>query len=199
MKFRKRKTVVPCASCRLHLSRCICQFIPSLDLKTKLTLVVHNREVKRTTSTGHLAVKALLNSELHIRGKQNAALDLSSILDDQYETYVLFPASDALPIESLVPKKPVQLIVSDGNWRQAGKLQRRQPELKDVPRVCITSKNPALQNLRREHFEEGYSTLEAIALAFGFLEGACVRDQLLVLYQYKLQATLQGRGTWRDI
>lgn len=199
VKFRNRKTVSPCEGCRLHLDRCICRFIPTLDLKTKLTLVVHNRELKRTTSTGHLAVKALLNSELHIRGKENEPLDLSSILTDQYETYVLYPSADAVAIESLVPKKPVQLVVSDGNWRQAGKLHRRQPELKDLPRVCITTKNSSSQNLRHEHFEEGYSTLEAIALAFGFFEGAIVRDQLLELYQHKLKATLQGRGTWLDV
>ncbi len=114
------RPVDPCPGCRLHLERCICRFIPALDLKTKLTLVAHNRELKRTTSTGHLAVKALLNSELHIRGKENAPLDLSSILTDQYETYVLYPSTDAVPIENL----------------------------------------------------------------------------LLALYQHKLKATLQGRGTW---
>ncbi|MBN8541435.1 MAG: DTW domain-containing protein [Deltaproteobacteria bacterium] len=181
----------------MHPDRCICHLIPSLDLKTKLSLVVHHREMKRTTSTGRLAVKALVNSELYIRGRKDVPLNLSAILDDQYETYILYPAEDAVDIESIKPNKPVQLIVSDGNWRQAGKLHRRHEELKHLPRVCIKIKNHAEQNLRREHFEEGYSTLEAIALAFGFLEGTAVRDQLLALYQHKLKATLEGRGTWQ--
>lgn len=197
-KFRNRKTVSPCAGCRLHLERCICRFIPTFDLKTKLTLVVHDRESKRTTSTGHLAVKALSNSELHIRGKKDATLDLSSILNDRYESYVLYPSEDAVDIESLRPERPVQLIVADGNWRQAGKLHRRHSELKNLTRVRISVKNAAKQNLRREHFDEGYSTLEAIAIAMGVLEGPFIKLKLLELYQHKLKATLTGRGTWKE-
>jgi DTW domain-containing protein YfiP len=193
-QFRKRKTIDPCEGCCLHIDRCICHLIPSLDLKTKLTLVVHYRELKRTTSTGRLAVKALVNSELLIRGIQDSPLDLSQVVNDQYESYVLYPSDDAIDIESLKPEKPVQLIVADGNWRQAGKLHRRHEELKDIPRVCIKVKNTATESLRREHFDAGYSTLEAIALAIGVLEGNEVRRELQELYQHKLKATLQGRG-----
>jgi DTW domain-containing protein YfiP len=196
--FRKRKTIDPCGGCYLHIDRCICHLIPSLTLKTKLTLVAHYRELKRTTSTGRLAVRALVNSELLIRGIQNSRLDLSQVVNDQYESYVLYPSDDALDIESLRPKKPVQLIVADGNWRQAGKLHRRHEELRDIPRVCIKAKNTATESLRREHFDAGYSTLEAIALAIGVFEGNEVRRELQELYQHKLRATLQGRGKWKD-
>jgi DTW domain-containing protein YfiP len=191
---RKRKTASPCVGCFLHIDRCICHLIPSLVLETKLTLVIHHRELKRTTNTGRLAVRALKNSELLVRGRQLEPLNMSSVLSSQYESYLLYPSDDAIDIKSLKPSKPVQLIVSDGNWRQAGKLHRRQPELESVPRICIKDKNLAAYNLRREHFAEGYSTLEAIALAMGFLEGKHIERQLIELYQAKLQATLAGRG-----
>ncbi len=191
---RKRKTLDPCSRCFLHKERCICSQIPRLDLKTKLSLIIHHRELKRTTNTGRLAVEALVNSEMHIRGKENEALDLSPILSNEYETYVLYPADDAVDLENLKPFKPVQLIVSDGNWRQAGKLHRRQSELKDIPRIKISQKNLSTENLRREHFMEGFSTLEAIAIAIGHFEGEAVKGQLMALYQAKLQATLAGRG-----
>lgn len=115
-------------------------------------------------------------------------------MSQNYETYILYPSDDAVDLETLNPGKPVQLIVSDGNWRQAGKLHRRQNELKDIPRVKISQKNLSTENLRREHFSEGFSTLEAIAIAIGHFEGEAVKGQLMALYQAKLKATLAGRG-----
>lgn len=182
----------------MHVQRCICHFIPAIDVKTKLNLIVHHRELKRTTNTGRLAVHALINSEMHIRGKDRHRLDLSSILSPDYESYVLYPADDAMDLENIKPSKPVQLIVSDGNWRQAGKLHHRHPELSSLPRVRISRRNRAQAHLRKEHFEDGFSTLEAIAIAFGIIEGDAVEAMLMTLYRAKLEATLAGRPTsWK--
>lgn len=131
---------------------------------------------------------------MHVRGRTSDRLDLSSILSPAYENYVLFPADDAMNLEDLNPTKPVQLIVSDGNWRQASKLNTRHPELSHLPRVKISAANTARYHLRKEHFNEGLSTLEAIALAFRTLEGEKVGESLMALYQRKLKATMQGRG-----
>lgn len=194
-KLRKRKTLNPCSKCFMHVQRCICAAIPQLNLKTKLSLIIHHRELKRTTNTGRLAVLALVNSEMFVRGELGQPLNLTSLLSEEYESYVLYPSDDAVDLETLRPTKPVQLIVSDGNWRQAGKLHRRHPELSHLPRVKISEKNQGQHHLRKEHFAEGFSTLEAIAIAFGSLEGMAVKEKLKGLYQAKLQATLEGRGT----
>lgn len=191
---RKRKTVDPCTTCFLHKERCICASIPKLDLKTRVSLIIHAKELKRTTNTGRLALHALTNSQMYVRGKDTQRLDLSSLLVPEYESYVLFPSEDALNLEDLQPQKPIQLIVTDGNWRQASKLNTRHPELGHLPRVKISTANTARHHLRKEHFSEGMATLEAIALALGVVEGDLVGETLLALYQKKLTATLQGRG-----
>lgn len=191
---RKRKTLDPCPGCSLHRERCICASIPRLDLKTRLSLVIHAKELKRTTNSGSLALRALVNSEMHVRGGTSERVDLSSLLTPEYESYVLFPSDDALDLEDLRPRKPVQLIVTDGNWRQAAKLNTRHPELKHLPRVKIKAENTAPHHLRKEHLPEGLSTLEAIALAFRTLEGESVGRALMAVYQAKLKATLEGRG-----
>lgn len=159
-----------------------------------MSLIIHAKEMKRTTNTGRLALQALTNSQMIVRGSTTERVDLSSLLDPNYETYVLFPSDDALNLEDLQPQKPVQLIVSDGNWRQASKLNTRHPELGHLPRVKIGAANTAKYHLRKEHFSEGLSTLEAIALAFRIVEGEAVGDSLLALYHKKLTATLEGRG-----
>jgi DTW domain-containing protein YfiP len=196
---RKRKTVDPCEICRLHRDRCICARLPRLHLKTKVSLVIHAKELKRTTNTGRLALHALVNSEMRVRGFENQRLDLSTLLSDEYESYVLYPSDDALDIETVQPAKPVQLIVADGNWRQAGKLNHRHPEIAHLPRVKISARNRNSYFLRKEHFEHGFSTLEAIALALGALEGDEIQHQLLDLYRAKLAATLIGRGLLKNV
>lgn len=181
----------------MHLLRCICHHIPKIDLKTKISLVIHHRELKRTSNTGRLALSALVNSEMHIRGRDHQPLDLSSLLSADYESYILYPAEEAIDLENLSPQKPVQLIVADGNWRQAGKLHRRHSELKHLPLVRISEANLAKHKLRKEHFAEGFSTLEAIAMALGILEGKDVKEKLMELYRAKLEVTLVGRGVLR--
>ncbi len=194
---RQRKTKDPCPSCALHKERCICDAIPRLDLKTKITLIVHAKELKRTTNTGSLALKSLVNSEMKIRGLEKSVLDLTSLLTQDYQTYLFYPSVDAVELNhELISKSklPVQLLVPDGNWRQASKVHYRHEELKNIPRVMISTPNLSEYYLRVENTKHGMATLQAIALALGIIEGKEIEDKLLFLYNRKLQETLKGRG-----
>ncbi|MGZ3771548.1 MAG: tRNA-uridine aminocarboxypropyltransferase [Bdellovibrio sp.] len=194
---RKRKTKEPCSGCGLHLNFCICDLFPKLELNTRICLVVHAKELKRTTNTGTLAIKSLVNSEMRIRGKSKEALDLSDLLNDRYQTFLFYPSDDALELnKELIEKdaRPVQLIVPDGNWRQASKVHYRHQELKAVPRVMIKTANTSKFHMRTEIRSEGMATLQAIAHALGVIEGESVKQALLNLYNAKLERTLRGRG-----
>ncbi len=157
-------------------------------------MVIHAKELKRTTNSGRLALFSLANSVMRVRGAISGAVNLSDLLSAEYESYILYPTEDALELDTIKPTKPVQLIVSDGNWRQASKINTRHPELKHIPRVKVSHHNLATHHLRKEHFATGFSTLEAIASALAILEGAKVGESLSILYQAKLRATLDGRG-----
>ncbi len=193
-----RKTKDPCQVCFLHKDFCICSEIPKLNLKTKLSLVVHYRELKRTSNTGRLAVTALTNSQMLVRGLEQAeATDLSGLLLEDHETLFLYPSEDSVlltPAYVSQFQKPIHLIVPDGNWRQAGKVHLRHKELAHLPRVRVTPSRPATHFLRKEHVEGGMATLEAIAFAFGAIEGAEIEQALSDLYQLKLTRTLTARG-----
>ncbi|MBY0515425.1 MAG: DTW domain-containing protein [Bacteriovoracaceae bacterium] len=194
---RSRKPKDPCLGCFLHKERCICAHMPSLKLKTKVTLVVHAKELKRTTNTGRLAMKILTHSEMRIRGEGRESLDLSDLLIPEFRTLLFYPSSDAVELNRelvAVSPLPIQLIVPDGNWRQASKVHTRHPELKNVQRVQITTPNPNPHHMRVETTEAGMATLEAIAAALGIIEGEEVRKQLMDFYQLKLKGTLEGRG-----
>ncbi len=201
-KDRKRKTKNPCSECGLHASLCICHLIPKLQLSTKVTLIIHRRELKRTTNTGQLAIKSLQNSEMRVRGDLNKEpLDLSDLLTANYQTILFYPSDDAIELtKEFVSKSvlPFQLIVPDGNWRQASKVVSRHPELNQIQKVKISTVNTANFHLRSEHKPEGMATLQAIALALGVIEGPLVQRELLNLYEAKLHHTLIGRGQCTD-
>lgn len=197
LHLRKRKTKFPCPRCGLNPSLCICELIPRLDLKTRLLLVVHAKELKRTTNSGTLAVAALLNSCIKIRGVINEPLDLTDQLTSDYQSILFYPSAEATELNADFMKtitRPVQLIVPDGNWRQAAKVNTRHHELMKIPRVMISSKNTARHHLRAESTNYGMSTLEAIAKALGIIEGPEVEEALMNLYRAKLNSTLKGRG-----
>jgi len=196
---RSRKTKDPCPACALHRRLCICAQMPRLDLRSRLTLVVHAKELKRTTNTGRLAARALVNSEVVVRGQ--GPVDLAAKLCPGYRPLLLFPGEGARDLSAdLLGEStlPIQLIVPDGNWRQASKVASRHPEISGVERVMIKAPNLARHHLRAESSSEGMSTLQAIAKAFGIIEGAEVGAALEAFYQAKLSATLIGRGIIRS-
>ena len=195
---RKRKTKEPCPVCFVNPARCICAMIPKLNCRSRLCLVVHAKELKRTTNTGRLAVEALENSEMRIRGEGREALDLSDLVaNSTYRTVLFYPSDEA---QDLTPEfvaqdpRPIQLIVPDGNWRQASKVHYRHPELKGIPRVMIKAANTAKYHLRAETTAEGMATLQAIAHAYSVIESAEAGNELMKVYNAKLEQTLIGRG-----
>lgn len=201
MQQRKRKTRFPCPRCGLNPQLCICELIPKLTLQTRLLLVVHAKELKRTTNSGRLALEALNNSAMKIRGVIGEDLDLTDQLTPEYHSLLFFPSENAIELTHefrQTIQKPVQLIVPDGSWRQAAKVQVRHTELAGLTRVMITEKNTARHHLRNESTSFGMSTLESIAKAFLVLEGAAAGQALKSLYEAKLNATLKGRGVISD-
>lgn len=193
----KRKTQNPCPGCFLHLDRCLCSEVPKISILTKLTLIIHAQELKRTTNTGMLAAKALANSEVMVRGRIGEPLDLNELLKLPYQHLLLYPSAEATELDQNFVKPsglPVNLIVPDGNWRQASKIHYRHKELAHVPRVFIKDPIQDANKLRFEATPNGMSTLKAIAYAMGALESLAVQQELLQLYELKLQRTIEGRG-----
>ena len=175
----------------------MCGSIPIIKLKTRICLVVHHRELTRSSNTGVLAVRALVNSEMRVRGEAKGALNLSDLITPQYRTFLLFPSDGAVELDRelvALDRTPIQLIVPDGTWRQARKVHYRHPELKDVPRVKIAGPNNTIFQLRAQNKPERMVTLQAVAQALGVIEGEGVERALMALYREKVERTLMGRG-----
>jgi DTW domain-containing protein len=188
-----------CVDCMMHMSLCVCSLVPRIETRTRLVLVIHRAEIRKPTNTGHLATRALVNSEVHVRGHEGEPSPPVHAAEDGRQPVLLFPAPDAAILTpALVASfsgRPVTLIVPDGNWRQASKVRARVPGLRAIPCVTLPPGPPSLYRLRSEAHPNGLATVEAIARALEILEDdARVRTLLEHLFRAMVERTLWVRG-----
>jgi DTW domain-containing protein YfiP len=191
---RRGNADVRCARCRMHDSLCVCALVPRLETRTRLALVIHRYEERKPTNTGRLAVACLTNSEIFVRGHEEAP-SAPFAWDPATEPLLLFPHPEATVLATRpAGAPPVTLIVPDGNWRQASKVRQRVPGLRDVPCVTLPADAPSIYRLRSEAHATGLATVEAIARALGILEGAHVRIAIECVFRAMVERTLWSRG-----
>lgn len=191
---RRANSHVRCNECRLHLSLCVCSHVPTIQTRTRLVLVIHRAEDRKSTNTGRLATLCLPNSETWIRGHQETPTP-PYVASPDTQPLLLFPAENAQPIADFAAcKKPITLIVPDGNWRQASKVRNRVAGLDQIPCVTLPKGEPSIYRLRFEAHEGGLATMEAVARAMGVLEGEAVQRELERIFRMMVERTLWARG-----
>ena len=186
----------------MHTALCLCASIDKLHLETKLVLIMHHREVSKTTATGPLALRALSHSILHVHGLREHVLDLQALHAEGRRVLLLFPSDDARVLNSALvaeDARPITLVVPDGNWRQASRAARRIPGLAEAEHVVLAAGPPSQYRLRNEPKVGGLSTVEAIARALGVLESAETQQQLETLFTRMVTDTLNTRGRPRAL
>lgn len=186
-----------CRHCYMREEMCICSLIPNIENKTLVSVIMHHRESYKTTNTARLACMSLNNSRIFLRGLKNEPLQLSQIHNDRAYQPILLTLNERsqLLTSELVKsyKKPIQLIVPDGNWRQANKMGKREKSLQGIPWVKLSPGPKSCYKLRHEHHPEGLSTLEAIARALTIIESPKIEEQLMVFFKIMVERTLATR------
>lgn len=190
-----------CSRCYMREEKCICDHIPSLENKTKLTVIMHHRESHKTTNTARLAHLSLKNSQIILRGLPQQPIDFTSIWDAEKEIPLFLTLSDRSEVLSpeLIARlrgdsqKSFHLIVPDGNWRQASKMGKREKALQTIPWVKLPPGPPSRYHLRHEHLEEGMATLEAIARTIGIIEDTKIQESLEQIFDLMVKRTLETR------
>jgi DTW domain-containing protein YfiP len=186
-----------CPRCEIRKPLCFCEFIPHLELQTRVTILMHTLEQVLTTNTAKLAHKSLANSEIRIHGRKDERLLPESLRDERRISLLLYPSTCATELTAdfvAALTKPVTLIVPDANWRQTHKFVRREPALVGIQHVRIPAGQPTEYRLRVQRSEYGVCTLEAIARAVGILESPAAQAKLEVLLRVMVERTLWSRG-----
>ena len=181
----------------MHTHLCICSATPRLDLATRLILVMHYREITKTTSTAVLALNALSNSEYRLHGKINQALDLDGLNDPNRRLLVLYPDANAATLSAAFLKeedRPVSLLIPDGTWRDVRRMRRRVLALPYAQTVKLPQGPPGEWTIRKTTNPNHLSTYEAIARAYGIIESPLVQTQLETVFRLMVQRIRHTRG-----
>jgi DTW domain-containing protein YfiP len=188
---------IRCPRCRLHQELCVCQLLPRLETRTRVVLIMHAQEEPKPTNTGRLAHLCLPNSEIRLSGTPDRKpLDLSGLIDETHETWMLHLSHEASELDpSMIPAKPIRLVVPDGTWSQASRLGSKLAKaLPGARHVMLKPDRPSNYRLRSEHDPNGLATFEAIARALEILEGGEVRREMEKLFQIAVDRMLWTRG-----
>ncbi len=189
-----------CEVCLMHTAHCLCSELPSLDLLTRVVVIMHHREWLKPTSTARLYTLSAPNSEIRIRGDKDIPFHTDGIVTEDRRCLYLFPSGDARVLSTEMvdeDPRPISLIVPDGSWRQASKIGQREPAFIHLPRVVLPDMGPSRYRLRSEPKVGGLSTFEAIARALRILEGEETYQALDSLFTKMVERTLATRGTIR--
>jgi DTW domain-containing protein YfiP len=174
---------------------CVCAHAPRLNISTRLIVIIHAKEWRRSTNTGHLARLAVKDGEVRLQGLPNRIVSSVGVDSISPSTLVLYPGRGAQPltVESIASlPRPLTLLVPDGNWTQAKNMMRRVPMLRDAQPFRLGGPSLDLQCLRYNRCADRMSTFEAIAQALGILEGHETEDQLLKFFHQFLDCMVHN-------
>lgn len=192
------KHSIYCPRCRLQKNFCLCHELQPIYIKTRVTLLIHYKEFHTISNTGHLIHKMLNHSKLYKWADpylaENKAFPMTS---DDYENCVLFPSANAQMLDekflaSLT--KPINLIVPDGNWAQAGKMIRKNNQFYNIRKVMLPNGLNSEYQLRKNIQPGRVCTYEAISCALGIIEGEKVAAHLKNIFDTFITRTLWSRG-----
>ena len=198
MSQRRAGHINRCLNCRVNNHFCVCDHIKSFAIQTKVSLIVHVRELKLTSNTAQFAQKMLPDhAEVIIRGRMNDTFDSSPVLKKTGRPIFLYPHEDALELNDEFKEKypgPYHLIIPDGNWQQARKVRQREEGFSSLPAVKLPQGITSEYGLRKAIHPEWVSTYEAMAHALGILESSEVKEKLLNFFRLWVKRTEQARS-----
>jgi DTW domain-containing protein YfiP len=153
---------------------------------------MHHTERRKASNTGRLAALSLEGSEIRLRGMAKG--DARTPLPEG-RRLVLFPS----PTARVLSREDhgaddVVLLVPDGNWGQAFRAARRDPDLLGAEHVVLPPGPPTRYALRRGTLPGRVCTIEAIARALGILEGPEIQAALERVLDRFVERTLLFNG-----
>ena len=190
--------IARCIGCRLTVRLCVCALAPRVTLTTEILLVMHYKEWRRSSNTGHLLRLSTAKASIALHGLLNQPCDVSRHTDPKrIRGLLLYPSDEAVPLSRellMADARPTALIVPDGNWNQARHIAKRLPGLAGLTRVSLPKLARLMDRPRRNISADRMSTYEAIAQALGILEGQAVEDELLRFFDVVAERMLTMRG-----
>ena len=181
-----------CPRCLLQLEICVCSVLPCVPARTEVVLLRHITEQRLTSNTGRFAALALPSACILEYGG-GELFDATPLTAPG--TALLYCSGPPRPLSFV----PTRLVVLDGSFRQARRMYKRVPELRELPELALPAPRVTPTRLRRPPRPEGMSTIEAIASALSALEGPELAAPLWALHAELVRRADRMRGRKREI
>ena len=152
-----------------------------IPTRTRVVVLQHPRERDKAVGTARIAALCLPHSEIFVGVDFAGHAGVSRLLEDaERPAVLLYPGPEARDLAHDPPTGAVTLLMIDGTWHQARSLLRRNPALARLPRYAFSPERPSEYKIRREPRPDYVSTIEALAVALGALEGDRARFEALL-------------------
>jgi len=159
-----------CHNCRKAAPFCICGEIVPVENRTRIVIAQHKCERDHPIGTVRIASLGLLNSETRVVWPDNEGRFAFGPIEME-RPGLLYPGPGVTDLADVPAEaRPHELLLLDGTWRDAQKLYRDNPWLRQLPRYSINPAAPGRYRLRREPNNRSLSTIEAIVQALATLE-----------------------------
>ncbi len=162
-----------CEGCALSAELCVCELWSPLESEIQISVVMPRSEQRSASNSARLLGLWLPASERFVRGA--GALPALTTLHERPGSALLYP--DPSRTINLPASAVRHLIVPDGTWSQARRIEHQCFARHALPRVSLSAEWPSVYELRRA--SGGVCTFEAIAIAIGLLSSASVGSALL--------------------
>ncbi len=166
-----------CGGCGLTQPACVCELWPALSSPLELSIVMSPSEARSASNTARLLALWLPGTRLHVRGGQSEAASPDASLSRPHSA-VLFPGGTPEAELSAADWSSLEhLIVPDGTWSQARRIERRCFAPEGLPRIELDPAWPSIYSLRRK--SGGLCTFEAVAIAIALGQSPSLGRTLL--------------------
>lgn len=167
-----------CPDCCRPQTVCWCVHlpVPRIQTRTKIILLQHPLEEKRSIRTARMLELGLAEGCCTVYQGHTfpgSCPALSSLLDSPH-TLVLYPGPGSQDLDTLQGEDQGEgrnVIILDGTWDQARKIWNANPALHKVRRVSLSLQSPSEYVVRTQPMVGCLSTLETAAHTVARLEG----------------------------
>lgn len=147
----------------------------------KITLLTHFKEFEKKSNTGRLV--------LDVMGSSAEQICWDRMIPPVRLVEEIESGGVALVYPGVADENNANLagitrfIVIDGTWHEARKIHQRSPYLQKVRRICFSTGEKSVYNLRKNQKESGLCTaecvIEILRLAGNFAEAEQLKERLL--------------------
>ena len=178
-----------CERCRFVPRWCICAGWEPVACALAVDVLMHYREVRRPTSTGHLVTRVMPGARLHLH-RQEGAPARETVARPGRELWILHPRGEAVPPG--VDPAGVQVLLLDGSWGEAARMATHVAGWGRL--VCLPDAGESRNGLRRQESSGKYSTIESLLFLLTALGLTEAERRLRLQFELHVYAGLRTRG-----